>query len=272
MTRRRRDPAPTAALVDLLARYLATVCDGSWGPYDHLTRWRARLSRTRDLGRLRFDDRGAHLANNVLCRWRAGQEKLAPHLAELVRGAASAPGADPCEVGAEAVERAWSRGAWPWDPADDTPPRWLGPSTPPDPTASPPDLETFLAVASRGPGELLRAAELGRGLAAERAVVWGRSTAEGLSSHHRRVVMEHLRQAFRRGAELPSLAVRFSIEQMRALNVVQPGPAGERTPAWPDEGVWPTFEALALGGFHIIDPGDYRYMVLVVATFPGGAL
>ena len=176
-----------------LAALLAPLT--SPAPHDvEVNRWCQRLARTRDWQRLRFSEKGVHLANNCVVAWANAPSRdpaRFPGLATAARvGVLEGVGA--------AVEVLHERGLWPWAPGDVDAPRWWCEECETaiievcdgGALATPPSLADLVAVASLGAETLRGVAELVRTLHAVTrgetgaTLVWRVMTAKTLREHH----------------------------------------------------------------------------------------
>lgn len=103
-----------------LAEVLAPLT--SPAPHDvEVRRWCQRLTRTRDWQRLRFTERGVHLANNAVIAWLDPRNVTSrPALLEALRVVRDCAR----ESSAALRETLTERGLYPWATGDVTAPRW----------------------------------------------------------------------------------------------------------------------------------------------------
>lgn len=265
-----------------LAALLAPLT--SPAPHDvEVNRWCQRLARTRDWQRLRFSERGVHLANNAVVAW-ANAPPRDPQRSPGLATAARVGVLDGVEA---AVEVLSERGLWPWAPGDTGAPWWWCDRCDGGRAASeamargvgricgdcfneatldtPPSLSALVAVASLGAATLRRVAELVRELHAVTGgetgatLVWRVMTREALAAE--------IAALARKGNGFDSTS---GIAEAFAVESVWNGTRDR----WGEEcwfsdetvkRVYPALRALADAGVHLVAADRERVVIAVEA-------
>ncbi len=177
----------------------ATLADPAASDWEtHLRRWKSRVSRTKDLNRLRFGENGVHLANNIMIPWHYPKRPTWAPIATAVRDVvASGDGLGDALIETMAqrglVPEAWLLGIGKRIVADDALVSWVNSNYHDDSNwaewAMPDDAE-LVSVAQLGVDEIVRQTRLATELTkCPTRVAWRPMNKLSIDHHHRKACL-----------------------------------------------------------------------------------